>query len=164
MTGSGAILEAGPYRLRRASSGDHDQLVDLQRKAYARNRELLGLEPLPLLVDYREVLARNEVWVLDGAAGFNGALVLELRADDLLIESIATDPASQGQGIGRAMLEAALERGRALGYKTVRLYTGSTLTHLIAWYGRHGFEIERTEALSDRSITHMVKSIAGVQA
>ena len=67
-------------------------------------------------------------------------------------------------GSGRAMLEAALERGRALGYKTVRLYTGSTLAHLIAWYGRHGFEIERTEALSDRSITHMVKSLAGVQA
>lgn len=164
MTDGGVWLQAGLYRLRRASTGDHDKLVNLQRRAYARNRELLGLEPLPLLVDYREVLARNEVWALDGAAGFDGALVLERRADDLLIESIATDPGCQGRGIGRAILEAALERGRALGYKIVRLYTGSTLAHLIAWYGRHGFEIERTEALSDRSITHMIKSIAGEQA
>lgn len=164
MTQSGSSLTAGPHVLRRAGPGDHDALVALQQRAYARNRELLGLEPLPLLVDYRAVLAGKEVWALDGAAGLDAALVLELRPDDLLIESIATDPACQGRGTGRALLAAAVERGRALGYKTVRLYTGSPLAHLIAWYGRHGFEIERTAALSDRSITHMVKHIAEERA
>jgi len=28
-----------------------------------------------------------------------------------------------------------------------------------AWYGRHGFAVERIEALSDRSITHMIKHL-----
>ncbi len=159
MTATKPHLTAGQYGLRRASIDDHDSLVALQRKAYARNRELLGLEPLPLLVDYHAVLAENEVWVLDGSAGLDAALVLELRADDLMIESIATDPACQGRGVGRAILTAAVERAQGLGYKTIRLYTGTPLKHLVAWYGRHGFEIERTEALSDRSITHMVRHI-----
>lgn len=153
-------LAAGRFSLRRAGAGDHDGLVGVQRRAYARNRELLGLEPLPLLADYHAVLAEKEVWVLDGARGIEAALVLEPRPDDLLIESIATDPSCQGRGIGGALLSAAVERGRALGYKTIRLYTGSTLMHLIDWYGRHGFAVERTEALSDRSITHMVKTLA----
>ena len=160
MTDSGLGIAAGGQALRRAGPEDDDALMALQRRAYARNRDLLGLEPLPLLVDYHAVLSGKEVWVLDGTAGLDAALVLELRPGDLMIESIATDPACQGRGVGRALLEGAVERGRALGYKTVRLYTGSPLSHLIAWYGRHGFEIERTEALSDRSITHMVKHIA----
>lgn len=120
---------------------------------------MLGVEPLPLKADYRSVLAEKEVWVADTEGGLTAALVLERREDDLLIESIATDPGRQGRGVGRALLAAAISRGRELGYTTVRLYTGSPLTHLIDWYGRHGFRIERTEALSDRSITHMIKNI-----
>lgn len=157
---SGRTLTAGPYRLRPAAAGDLEALVAVQNRAYARNRDVLGMEPLPLLADYREILARCEVWVLDGEEGrLDAALVLEQRPDALMIESIATDPSRQRSGIGRALLLAAVERGRALGYTAVRLYTGSPLMHLIAWYGRHGFAIERTEALDDRSITHMVRTI-----
>lgn len=155
-----ATLEAGALVLRRADASDHDSLVALQRRAYARNRQMLGVEPIPLRADYHVVLAEKEVWVADGSSGLAAALILELRPDDLLVESIATDPACQGRGHGRALLAAAVARGQALGYKTVRLYTGSPLTHLIGWYARHGFRIERTEALSDRSITHMVKHIS----
>ena len=146
--------------LRRASPGDHDALLALQHRAYARNRDILGVEPLPLKVDYRAVLAEKEVWVADGTGGIVAALVLEARSDDLLIESIAVDPECQKHGQGRALLAAAEARAQELGFQTVRLYTGSPLTHLIDWYGRCGFRIERIEALSDRSITHMVKNIS----
>jgi ribosomal protein S18 acetylase RimI-like enzyme len=88
-----------------------------------------------------------------------GVLILERRTDDLLIESIATDPGYQGQGIGRALLDAAQAQAKQLGYARIRLYTGSPLTHLVAWYGRHGFTVERIEALPDRSITHMMKAL-----
>jgi len=33
------------------------------------------------------------------------------------------------------------------------------LTHLVGWYGRHGYQVERIENLSDRSITHMIKHL-----
>jgi ribosomal protein S18 acetylase RimI-like enzyme len=146
--------------LRRAIPGDHDALLALQHRAYARNRDLLGVEPLPLKVDYRAVLAEKEVWVADGNGGLAAALVLEARRDDLLIESIAVDPECQKHGQGRALLAAAEARAQELGFQAVRLYTGSPLVHLIDWYGRHGFRIERIEALSDRSITHLVKTIS----
>ena len=90
-------------------------------------------------------------------------LVLEIRAGDLLIESIASDPAAQGQGLGRLLLEAAMARARALGRPVLRLYTGTPLGHLIAWYGRHGFVVERVEALPDRSLTHMVRRLTDHQ-
>jgi len=35
--------------------------------------------------------------------------------------------------------------------------TPTPLARLVAWYGRHGYTVERIEALSDRSITHMMK-------
>jgi GNAT superfamily N-acetyltransferase len=155
----GATLGIGSLTLRRATMADYADLVWLQQRAYAPNRELLGVEPIPLLADYRAVIAEKEVWLIDGSHMLKAALVLVPREADLLIESVATDPSCQGQGLGRSLLAAANLRARALGYTKLRLYTGSPLKHLIEWYLRHGFAVERTEALSDRSITHMVRNI-----
>jgi GNAT superfamily N-acetyltransferase len=159
-----APLAAGGWTLRRANSGDYDEVVRLQRAAFAPNREVLGVAPLPLLADYRFVLAEKDVWLAiedqSGGQHVVGVLVLERRAADLMLESIATEPAAQGCGLGRSMLEFAEAQASSLGYKVIRLYTGSVLTHLIDWYGRHGFAIERVEVLSDRTITHMMKQLA----
>jgi len=76
-----------------------------------------------------------------------------------LIESIATEPAAQGQGLGRALLEAAERRAQELGCAALRLFTGAPRVHLVAWYARHGFAVERREALRDREIVHMVKHL-----
>jgi ribosomal protein S18 acetylase RimI-like enzyme len=147
----------GDLVLRRADGADIEAIVALQHAAYARNRALLGVEPLPLLADYAAILRDYEVWVAgDDVAG---VLILEPRSHDLLIWSIAADPQRQQTGLGHAMLAAAEARARALGLDTMRLYTGAPLQHLIDWYGRNGYAVERTEELSDRVITHMVKHL-----
>lgn len=145
--------------LRRATSEDLAALVALQQAAFARNRDILGVEPLPLLADYAAVILKYEAWLADGPSGLDGALILEPRPDDLLIWSIATQPTLQGQGTGRRLLAAAESRAAALGKNTLRLYTGDKLTGNIAWYQHHGYAIERTEQLPDRAIVHMVKKI-----
>ena len=148
-------------RLTRATGEDRDRVIEIQFAAYAKNRKLLGLEPLPLQVDYDEVFETHEVWLFqDLNAETVAALILEVRADDLLIFSIATDPRRQATGVGRHLLAAADIRARQLGHSVVRLYTGATLQHLIEWYGRNGFTIEQIEHLDDRAITHMVKQLA----
>lgn len=157
MTLEGGLLADG-VSLRRALDADRAAVVDLQRAAYARNRVLLGCEPLPLLADYDQVFADYEVWVAE-QAGIVGVLILEHRSGDLLIWSIATDPMRQQAGLGKAMLAAAETRARQLGHSVVRLYTGAVLQHLIDWYSRHGYRIERVEQLSDRAITHMMKAL-----
>jgi GNAT superfamily N-acetyltransferase len=134
-------------------------LLALQRGAYARNRTLLGVEPIPLQADYAAIVRDMEVWLAEKDGRLAGALILEPRADDLLIWSIASDPTGQGGGLGRGLLSAAEARARELGRTVVRLYTGTPLVHLVAWYGRHGFAVESIEPLSDRSITHMIKHL-----
>lgn len=149
---------AGDLAMRRATRADLDAVVAIQHAAYARNRELLGAEPLPLMTDYETVFRDYEVWVnADGPVA--GVLILEPQPGDLLIWSIATDPGQQKSGLGHAMLAAAEARARALGLDTLRLYTGTVLAHLVAWYTRNGYAVERVEQLSDRSLTHMIKRI-----
>lgn len=145
--------------LERAAVRDVPALVALQQLAYAKNRPLLGVEPLPLLADYDALFASHEVWLARGAEGLAGAIVLELRPEDLLLWSIATAPAAQGTGLGHALLAAVDTRARQLGRDRVRLYTGTPLKHLIDWYRRNGYAVEQVEHLSDRSITHMVKRL-----
>lgn len=147
-----------PSGLRRASLADRAALEALQAASYARNREILGVEPIPLLWDYGTVLATNEVWLLEEEGRLDGALILEPRQDDLLIESIAVAPHAQGRGIGNRLLEAALARAAELKRPVARLYTGAPLTRNIAWYGRKGFAIEREDVRPDRTVIHMARS------
>jgi RimJ/RimL family protein N-acetyltransferase/ribosomal protein S18 acetylase RimI-like enzyme len=149
----------GPGGLRRAGPTDLAAITELQRAAYARNRKLLGVEPLPLLADYAQVLADYEVWLLEEADELAGVLILEPRREDMLIWSVAASPGRQGVGLGNRLLAAAEERARALGLPLMRLYTGDKLAGNIAWYERHGFVQERVEELSDRRIVHMKKPI-----
>jgi RimJ/RimL family protein N-acetyltransferase len=152
-------LPAGPRRrLRRATEADLGRLIALQRAAFAANRDILGVEPLPLLWDYRAKLRQSEVWITHAA---DAALVLDLEPGALDLASIAVHPAAQGKGLGRALLRAAEERALALGRAAVTLVTGEALTRNVALYRRAGYEAVRTEQLPDRRIVHFRKMIGG---
>ncbi len=144
-------------QFRRATEADLANIVVLQRSAYAPNRDILGVEPSPLMADYSQVLATMEVWCLDVGAQIGAVLILEPHFDHLLIWNISTDPMLQGRGLGRQLLGAAEVRANCLGVSRLRLYTGTKLVDRIAWYSRHGYAIESTEQLSDRSRTNMIK-------
>ena len=149
----------GPNGLRRATADDLNAVIALQRAAYAKNRPVLGVEPMPLLADYAQILLGYEVWLLDGPQGLDGVLVIEPRADDVLLWSIATAPHAQGTGLGNRLLAATEARARQLKRNRVRLYTGERLAENIAWYKRHGYVHERVEVLDDRQVVHLVKNL-----
>jgi ribosomal protein S18 acetylase RimI-like enzyme len=154
LTRDGSAAMAG---LRRAGTADIAQVTALQQAAYAGNRPILGVEPLPLSADYASILANCEVWLAEAARGLEGVLVLELRSDDLLLWSVATAPQARHRGLGNRLLAAAEARALELGRRCVRLYTGEKLVDNIAWYQRHGYVCERVEQLADRRLVHMVK-------
>ena len=145
--------------LRRATADDLAAITALQQAAYAKNRALLGIEPLPLIADYAQVFSAYEIWLAEGAHGLDGVLILEPRADDLLIWSVATAPAAQGTGVGNRLLAFAESHARGLGLRCIRLYTGQPLTGNIAWYTRHGYVYEHTEQMPDRRIVHLIKNL-----
>ena len=152
------IMEEGEtaVRLRRAVRADAARLAAFQEAAYAQNRAVLGVEPLPLTMEYGEVLDTYEAWLIE-ADELIGALILDPQPDHLLIWSIASAPLLQRRGVGKRLLAAAEARARALGLSTLRLYTGEKLTGNVRWYHRHGYAIERVEERPDRRIVHMVK-------
>ena len=145
--------------LRRAGAADVAAVNALQHAAYARNRTILGVEPLPLTVDYATIVADYDVWLLKQGDALEGVLILKTRADDLLVWSVAVAPEVQGRGIGNRLLAIAEARARELGRGKVRLYTGEKLTGNIAWYERHGFTREKIEDLGDRRAVHMMKEL-----
>ncbi|CAH1654199.1 GNAT family N-acetyltransferase [Hyphomicrobiales bacterium] len=149
--------------VRLATTTDHAAALALQHAAFARNRELLHAEPLPLLADYDAIFADGETWEIWLALmgeRLAGALILTPRQDDLFIWSIATDPAFQGRGVGKALLAHALVRARALKLPCLRLCTGRALADNVAWYARAGFVTEREEIMPDRVLVHMAKTLA----
>jgi ribosomal protein S18 acetylase RimI-like enzyme len=144
---------------RRAAPGDLEAVTTLQHAAWAPNRPILGVEPIPLLADYAEILARDEVWLAHLGGALAGVLILQPGPDDMLIWSVAADPALQGKGIGNRLLALAEAKARAAGLSVMRLYTGQKLTRNVDWYARHGYEVERLEPLPDRTLVHMKKII-----
>ncbi|MEL6375033.1 MAG: GNAT family N-acetyltransferase [Pseudomonadota bacterium] len=145
--------------MRLADEHDLEAITALQHAAYAANRDVLGLEPLPLLADYDEIMETHEVWLIEHEAAVIGVLILEPRAQDMLIWSIATAPDAQRRGIGKLMLDAAEMRAQQFGLRTMRLYTGAPLKQQIAWYEANGYQFEREEALTDRTLVHFVKPL-----
>ncbi|MBV9066198.1 MAG: GNAT family N-acetyltransferase, partial [Methylobacteriaceae bacterium] len=117
--------------------------------------------PIPLQADYAEILRDYEVWLHESESKLEGVLILAPRPDDLLIWSVATAPAARGRGLGNRLLVAAETRARELGKRLIRLYTGELLVNNVGWYQRRGYAIERTEAMSDRRIVHIKKTIKG---
>ncbi len=155
-----ATLTEGDTALRRAGRDDVEAFDAVHRAAFAWNRDMLGREPLPLLIPPEEVLSRYETWLLEDGSGIAGTLALDPRAEDLEIWSVSVNPSRQNAGIGRKLLSAAEARARALGLSTLRLYTGAALTKNVDWYRRRGYAVERTEDLPDgRQIVHMAKHI-----
>lgn len=143
--------------LRRAVAADADALAAIQTGAYARNRILLGVEPIPLQTGARDVIAGKETWLLEHAGEALAALALEHHDDALLIWSVATRPDAEGRGYGGRLLDLAERRARETGARRITLYTGEKLPHNVAWYQRRGFSIDRVEDLGDRRAVHMSK-------
>jgi ribosomal protein S18 acetylase RimI-like enzyme len=153
--GGGTVLRG----LRRAVAADVDSVTRMQQAAYAPNRAIIGREPLPLCVDYADVIAEKEVWLAERHGAIAGVLVLELRPDEIHVWNVSVAPAAQGSGLGNDLLGAAEERARQRGVGWLSLLTSDRLTRNIAWYLRRGYAIERTEDLADRRIVHMRKPL-----
>lgn len=147
-------------RIRAAEPGDLEAIADIVERAYGVYIERIGVRPGPMDDDYGEQVRRGLVHVAaDGrgnageedGAGIVGLIVLIEGEGRLVIENVAVDPARQGEGIGRRLLEFAEETARRDGIGTVALYTHEKMTENIALYSRLGYvedERRQVEAFS----------------
>lgn len=148
----------------RATPQDADGLSALARRAYQHYVPMLNAVPVPMSADYAAHVRDHDVWVLPWGARQGGWLVASLvlmpNPDHLMIESIAVDPAEQGKGHGRMLLDWARQRARDLKLPEIRLYTNVLMTRNRAWYKRAGFAETHEEQRGDKRIVHMKLALA----
>ena len=145
-------------RFRRAGPQDVEAIRALTRAAYAKWVPLIGREPLPMQADPAEAVRLHRVEVLEGE-GLAGLVEVHLAPDHLWVESLCVRPDLQGQGIGARLLGRAESLARQAGLRNLRLLTNPAFTGNVAFYQRHGFAIEKTEAFREGFTTWLAKGL-----
>lgn len=136
-----------PTAIRRASAGDAAAAAAITSAAYRPYIERIGREPAPMGADFGALIAAGAVWVATDQDRTVGVLVLRLQ-DTALLESVAVDPAHQGRGIGRSLIDHAEQVARDAGLGAVDLYTNAHMTENLRLYPSLGY------ALVDRRREH----------
>lgn len=105
----------------------------------------------------------EELWVAEAQGQLLGCIML-CRSDDPdagQLRLFLVDKECRGQGVGRALTEALLQRAREVGYKRIVLWTASPLTAAIHQYEKLGFEqterVENTEWSLDGELLYEIK-------
>jgi ribosomal protein S18 acetylase RimI-like enzyme len=91
--------------------------------------------------DFDALIGAGAVWVATEDGRVVGVLVLELQDTALLLESVAVDPAHQGRGIGRSLIDHAERVARDAGLGAVDLYTNARMTENLRLYPSLGYEV-----------------------
>lgn len=139
-------------------------LAALVERAYAPWVPVVGRRPGPMDDDYAARIAAGEAWVLEEADALHGLLVLEPHPGYLLLDNIAIDPARQGTGAGRLLLDHAEAEAARRGLPEVRLYTHELMARNIAVYAHRGYA-ETGRAVQDGfPRVFMAKRISGSAA
>lgn len=126
--------------VRPAREGEEDAIRGLVRRAYAMYVPRMGKEPGPMMDDYAARIADGAAYVLESGGAMCGALVLLNFPGYMLLDNVAIDPACQGMGLGRILIDFAEGEALRRGYPEIRLYTHETMTENIAMYPRLGYE------------------------
>jgi N-acetylglutamate synthase-like GNAT family acetyltransferase len=144
--------------LKRAMASDRARIEAFQHAAYARTEEVIGAQAIPLAWDYEIIMRECEVWLDEREGRIAGVLILRLCEDELFLESIASDPAVAGSGMGSVLMQATLERAAALGKDRIGLITNSR-NPAADWYRKLGFVIDHEEIEDSRTVLHMSMTI-----
>jgi ribosomal protein S18 acetylase RimI-like enzyme len=132
------------HRVRRAGVADAEAIA---RLLHDFNTEFD--EPTPgvaaLTERIRELLEGGEITVLLGGAGPDGLALLRFRPSlwsetlDCYLEELYVVPDRRGRGLGRALMDAAMEAARDAGAAHMDLGTAETDTAARALYESLGF-------------------------
>lgn len=114
-------------------------------------KEIQSADPVPLplllLADPNEALirsywSRSAAYLLTVDGNEAGVVVLlPTRPETIEVVNVAVDEQYQGKGYGRKLVEFALKRAKADGYRTVEIGTGNSSVGQLSLYQKCGFRI-----------------------
>jgi ribosomal protein S18 acetylase RimI-like enzyme len=134
--------------IRKASADDAPRIGAIARAAYTKYLPRMGREPAPMLADFATAIAADHVVVIEGGGMVDGYIIAWAEDAAYFIDNIAIDPARQGRGLGRQLMDHAIDEARRLRLPAVRLYTNVAMTENLAMYAHLGF-VETHRAVED---------------
>ena len=146
------VIQPPAFTVRRAIEADIPALVELRIDF---DHELAGPIPAERALAHRASIegylraripdGRYRLWVADAAGdivGMAGLILIDRppharsrRASEGMVFNVMTDPAWRRRGVGRAVIEAVVADGRALGCRRLVLRTSDAGSHLYAALG-----------------------------
>ena len=132
--------------LRPAKMEDLDAVRRIAAAAFAPFLPLIGRRPAPMDADFFGAITREEVSVVGQPS--KAYILCQRRGEALQIENLAVHPDHHGAGLGRLLVDHAVDTARRHGLARVTLYTNETMAGALRFYPRIGFTevARRTEA------------------
>jgi ribosomal protein S18 acetylase RimI-like enzyme len=153
-----ARLRSAPS-FRPATAADVPRVTELVEAAYGHYVERMGGPPRPMTDDYDAVVRSHQATVAERDGQIVGLLVLRVTDEGFLVDNVAVDPAHQGTGVGRALLELAEAEARLAGFDSLYLYTNEKMTENQALYARIGYVEYDRRARGGTSVVYMRKEL-----
>ncbi len=125
--------------IRLALESDEGAVRQVVDAAYLPYVASIGVRPGPLDDDYGDLIRQGQVWLLEDGQQACAMLVLCPEPEAMLLSNVAVDPACQGRGFGRQLIDFAEALAREAGFSLIRLYTNAAMSGNLTLYERLGY-------------------------
>lgn len=139
-------LRGEKMEIRLAEDKDLPAIKDCIKAAYTKYIPRIGKKPDSMEADFSEDIEQEVVHVATAEKNLKGLIILIPKKDHVLLKSLAVHPNSQGQGIGRALMDFAINYAKSKKLNEIQLYTNELMTENLNYYPKFGFvEVDRRE-------------------
>ncbi|KAL7945516.1 acyl-CoA N-acyltransferase [Trichoderma barbatum] len=137
--------------IRRANPEDAPSIQAIVTASYSKYIERIGKPPAPMVADYNELLRTRDIYILESTSNDEitstvGSIILatDVEADAVTVNNLVVEPAAQGRGYGRVLMDFAEAVAREKGIGSMALFTNVKMYENIGLYGKLGYvETER---------------------
>ena len=141
------MLDQATLLIRPAAAADLPKVLDLYAQPELDAGVVLPVETATRLHERFADYPDYTLYVAERGANIVGTFALlvmhnlgHLGAPSAIVEDVAVTPTVQGQGIGKAMMQFALDRSREKGCYKLMLSSNARREHAHAFYESLGFE------------------------
>ena len=144
--------------IRQASAADTGVLVALINRAYAIEKFFVDGDRISA-EEVTELLSRGSFLVGEEAGAVVACVSVEINNDRGYFGLLSVDPARQGPGWGRGMVDAAEQHARAAGCRMMDITVVNLRTELPPFYHRLGYAETGTAPFTDQRATQPCHSV-----
>lgn len=151
------------FEIRLASPSDAEAIHSITAEAFRRYCEMAGISDIEALhetvEDVKKDIAEKTVIVayMDGEAV--GSLRLRAEGETAYLSRFGVSAKRRGNGVGKALANAADTLARRMGAKTITLHTASRVGEIVRFYYSRGFYIRSVSDERGYLRAEMVKEL-----